>query len=308
VIVGVDGRSLTAADRRGVSTYTEGMLAALRRARPEVEWRVRRPRRRAVGVLAPRADVVWLPAPAPVIVRAPFVLTLHDLSWLERPADFTRYERAWLRAARAGALARRARRVVAASEATAAAARAHWDVDAVVVPAGPGDPGPPAEPAPGRYFLFVGALEPRKGLPVLLAAHARARTAGLGAELRLAGDGRLRESLRGPGVKVLGRVSREEKAALYAGALAVVLPSWLEGYGYPPLEGFAHGVPAIVTATGRPSPGTVVVPPGDAAGLAAAMLALAADPPRRAQLAAAGAAALPTWDECAALLWEQIAS
>src|SRR5919206_415743 len=109
----------------------------------------------------------------------------------------------------------------------AGAGGAGGGVGGAVGPAGPGDPGPPAAPAVGRYFLFVGALEPRKGLPVLLAAHARARAAGLDAELRLAGDGRLRAALRGPGVRLLGRVSREEKAALYAGALAVVMPSWL---------------------------------------------------------------------------------
>jgi glycosyltransferase involved in cell wall biosynthesis len=294
VIVGVDGRSLTAAAPRGVSAYTEGMLTALRRAHPDVDFRLSR---------RPRGDVVWLPAPAPTLASPPYVLTLHDLSWVERPSDFTRYERAWHRAARIPRLARRAKRVIAVSESTAAAARAHWGVDPVVIPAGPGDPGPPMEPAPGRYFLFVGALEPRKGLATLLAAHARA---GLDADLVIAGDGRLRTALRGPRVHVLGRVSREEKAALYAGALAVVLPSWLEGYGYPPLEGYAHGVPAIVTPTAA-SPGAIVVDAGDAGALAAAMRELADDPARRAELAAAGAASLPTWDDCAARLWEQLA-
>ena len=39
-------------------------------------------------------DVVWAPAPAPLAVGAtPFVLTVHDRSWEERPQDFTRYER-----------------------------------------------------------------------------------------------------------------------------------------------------------------------------------------------------------------------
>ena len=67
----------------------------------------RRPRidRRLGGV-----DVVWLPAPAPVAVGAPYVLTIHDLSFIERPRDFTAYERLWHRMARVDALgvARRA--------------------------------------------------------------------------------------------------------------------------------------------------------------------------------------------------------
>ena len=47
------------------------------------------------------ADVFLLPAPAPVAVGAtPYVLTVHDRSWEERPEDFTPYERAWHAAAR----------------------------------------------------------------------------------------------------------------------------------------------------------------------------------------------------------------
>jgi glycosyltransferase involved in cell wall biosynthesis len=304
MIVGVDGRSL-AGEGRGVAQYLTGMLGALDTdvrvlappgaAIPEGIAAVRmRARSRLVhGTAAlsgrPRldrmlgaVDVVWLPAPAPVAVGdTPYALTLHDLSFLERPGDFTPYERAWHRVARIGRLARRAARVLAVSEATAAAARARLGVEAVVVPAGPGDPGPlDVAPRGGRYFLFVGAREPRKGIDVLLAAHE-----GLDEELVLAGEGHAR-----------GRVSREEKAALYAGAIAVVLPSWCEGYGYTPLEAYAHGTPAIVsdlpalreTAGG----GALFVPPGDVAALRAAMRAVSADDALRARLATGGAAAL----------------
>jgi glycosyltransferase involved in cell wall biosynthesis len=306
--VGVDGRSL-ARDRRGIGHYTAGMLEAL--ARLDVDVRVLVPRARQGRPrldrrLAP-VDVVWLPAPAPVAVGSgtPYVLTLHDLSFVERPADFTRYERLWHRAARIDALIRRAARVVAPSAATAARAAAWFGVNVTVVPGGPGDPGPRVGPDAvaavrerfGRYFLYVGALEPRKALDRLVAAHA-----GVDPALVLAGEGRLAPALRSPGVHLVGRVDRDEKAALYAGAVAVVLPSWCEGYGYPPLEGFAHGTPAIVsdlralreTAGG----GALYVPPGDVPALAAAMRELAADDALRRQLADAGAAALRerTWD------------
>ena len=53
----------------------------------------RRPR---LDALLGGCDVVWAPAPAPLAVGAtPFVLTVHDRSWEERPQDFTRYERLW---------------------------------------------------------------------------------------------------------------------------------------------------------------------------------------------------------------------
>jgi glycosyltransferase involved in cell wall biosynthesis len=326
--VGVDGRSL-AGERRGVGAYTSGMLAAL--AAEAVGVRVLVPHGTAVpdGVEAvahrvpgrllngaaalcgrPRldrmlgpVDVVWLAAPAPVAVgRTPYALTLHDLSFLERPDDYTRYERVWHRAARIGRLARRAARVIAASEATAAEARSRFGVECVVVPAGPGDPGPlDVQPRAGRYFLYVGALEPRKGVDRLVAAHE-----GIDAALVIAGEGRLQ--VRGRGVHVLGRVTREQKAALYAGALAVVLPSWCEGYGYPPLEGYAHGTPAIVSdlpaLRETAGAGALYVPPGDVGALRAAMRELAGDEALRRRLAAGGAAALRdrTWEASARAL------
>jgi glycosyltransferase involved in cell wall biosynthesis len=326
VRVGVDGRSL-AGSGRGVAQYLTGMLRALRGVELRVALppgatlpvgitaevvRLRAPSRVVHGAAAvagrPRldrmlggVDVVWLPAPAPVAIgRTPYALTLLDLSFLERPGDFTRYERLWHRAARVGRLARRAARVIAVSSATAAAAREWLGVDTVVVPGGPGDPGPlDVRPRAGRYFLYVGALEPRKGIDHLVAAHA-----GLDAPLVLAGEGRLRPR----GAELLGRVSREQKAALYAGALAVVLPSWCEGYGYTPLEAYAHGTPAIVsdlpalreTAGG----GALYVPPGDVAALRAAMRELAGDEALRARLAAGGAEALRarSWEASAAAL------
>jgi glycosyltransferase involved in cell wall biosynthesis len=259
------------------------------------------------------ADVVWLAAPAPVAVGrgTPLALTLHDLSFLERPGDFTAYERLWHRLARTGALARRAARVLATSADTARRAVARFGLDAgcvTVVPGGPGDPGPPADPArvaevrarfglPERYFLFVGALEPRKALDRLLAAHD-----GLDEALVIAGEGRLAPRLRGDAVHVVGAVGRAEKAALYAGALAVVLPSWCEGYGYPPLEGYAHGTPAVVSdlpaLRETAGAGARYVPLGDVPALAAELRAVAADDALRARLAAAGAA------ELAARSWE----
>ena len=333
--IGVDGRSLTGSGR-GVERFVAGMLGAL----DGVDVRVLLPRGAALpeGVSAeavrhpapsrllhgagavtgrPRldrllgdADVVWLPAPAPVAVGAgtPVVLTIHDVSFLERPRDYTAYERAWHRIARVDRLVRRAARVMTDTEATARLVRERFAVTRVdVVPAGTGDPGPAVGPAevaavrarhtlPERYFLFVGALEPRKAVDVLAAAHARA---GVNAGLVLAGDGRL--APRGAGVRVLGRVTRADKAALYAGALAVVLPSWVEGYGYPPLEGYAHGTPAIVSdlpaLRETAGEGARYVPPGDAEALAAALRELAGDEVLRARLAERGAAALErrTW-------------
>jgi glycosyltransferase involved in cell wall biosynthesis len=309
MLVGVDARALAA--RRGVARFTRRMVEALAaldgvgvRALvpgrgpvdpvPGVELRRTALPSRALhlaGAVAgfPRVDtllgddvdVTWLPAPAPVAVGDPYVLTVHDLSWEDRPGDFTAYERLWHRAARPPAIARRARAVVCDAPSVAEQIRERWGVNAWVIE--PGIDAPPAGVVPreGRpYFLYVGALEPRKGLDVLADAWARAGLAP-DTELLIAGEGRAPAP---PGARVLGHVDDAELHALYAGALAVVLPSRLEGFGLTPREAAAHGTPSIVSdlPTLR-LPGTLRVPPGDAEALAEALRAL---PAQRARLVA----------------------
>ena len=244
--------------------YTSELLAALTTAFPEDEWLPVERRARAeyaaaallgrprLDRLAGGADVVWLPAPAPVAVSrdVPYVLTVHDLSWLERPGDFTPYERVWHRLARVGRLARRARMVVAVSEATRRAIARHWpNVERVeVVPSGiPALPPPGPRPAwlPERYVLCVGALEPRKAPDRLARAHARAREEGLDAALVFAGRGRLADHIRGAGIHVVEDADRATLATLYEHALALALPSHHEGFGFTALEAARAGVPVL---------------------------------------------------------------
>ncbi len=338
MIVGIDGRSLSPGQAgRGVAHYTASLTAALAQAFPGDRWRMlvpggaavdgaelvrtRVPRRAlfAAGALTGRprldrmvgpADVVWLPAPVPVALSrdARVVLTLHDLSFEERPRDYTRYERAWHRMAHPGALARRATRVMAVSEATRTAAIAAWDLDparvAVVSPGVTRPSGPPAASPGARYLLFVGALEPRKGPDLLARAYARARRDGLDADLVVVGHGRV--ALEGPGIHRLGTVrDRDELAALYAGALALVMPSRAEGYGFPPLEAAACGTPSVVTdlPSLRETLGDAAlrVPVDDEAALAGALLRIAADGALRERLAAAAQERIAgrTWEAAA---------
>jgi glycosyltransferase involved in cell wall biosynthesis len=99
------------------------------------------------------------------------------------------------------------------------------------------------------YILFVGSLEPRKNLKMLLEAW----NLGCfdGATLALVGASghlfpRLQlESLRG--VRLLGRIEDDVLPALYSGAAGFVYPSVYEGFGLPPLEAMACGCPAAVS-------------------------------------------------------------
>jgi glycosyltransferase involved in cell wall biosynthesis len=332
VRIAVDARALLGG--RGVARYLRRLLSALAEGFPQDDWHAFVPGRAVVeapeGVhlhrhplegrwlfgtaavlgrppidaLCGGADVVWIPAPAPVAPgRAPYVLTVHDLSFEDRPSDFTPYERLWHRLARPGRLAGGAARVIAVSSATAVEA-ARWGVRAEVVLSGVDHlvPAPPPSGSP-RYFLAVGALEPRKAPDLLMRAFARARACGLDAELWFAGEGRI--AVGGAGVRALGPMRDDDLAALYAGALALVMPSWLEGFGLPPLEAAACGTPAIVSdlAVYDETLGDAAlrVAPGDEAALAQAMLRIEREPQLRARLAADAqhAVARLTWARAA---------
>jgi len=235
--------------------------------------------------LAGGCDVAWAPAPAPLAVGpvVPLVLTVHDLSFEHRPADYGAYERLWHRLARPRRLARRAARVIAVSEPVRAQLIAEWNLEperVVMVRSGPGRPpgirGRLPEGLEPGFLLAVGALEPRKRPELLLEAHARARRRGLRAELVLAGAGRAPRAQGAGGVRVLGRVPDVTLEALYPAALALVCASREEGFGFTPLEALARGTPAVVAdlAPFRETLGDAAlrVPPGDPEALADAML------------------------------------
>jgi glycosyltransferase involved in cell wall biosynthesis len=256
-------------------------------------------------------DLVWMPAPAPVALSAsvPLVLTVQDLSFERRPRDFTLYERLWHLLARPRSLARRAARVIVLAPSTGDEVGASWGIPAgrieVVTPGvALSDPGT-ALPRPGPYLLAVGALEPRKAPELLAQAYARARARGLTADLVFAGEGRLAERVRGPGVHVLGHVSDDQLDTLYRGALALVVPSLLEGYGLPLREALARGVPAVVSdlpSFGEElSPAVLRVAPGDEDALSDAILRIGSDAELRERLATAARQTVDglTWEAAA---------
>lgn len=114
------------------------------------------------------------------------------------------------------------------------------------------DPGP--QGPPGKGFLFVGRLDPEKGLDLLLEAWERAGVTG--AVLRVVGDGPLRPAVesaarRLPGLEPHGRVGAGEVSRLMRASAAVVVPSvWPETFGLVAVEALAHGRPVVVTRRG----------------------------------------------------------
>jgi glycosyltransferase involved in cell wall biosynthesis len=166
-------------------------------------------------------------------------------------------------------------------------------------------------------LLSVGAVVPRKGYDVLVAA--LARLAHLPWRLVIAGDcARSPETLLrleadivrfglAERVTLLGAVTAQRLAELYPSADLFVLASRFEGYGMAYTEALAHGVPVVGTTAGAipetvPAGAGVLVPPDDVDALAAALRQLIEHPDARRGLAA-GARALtfPSWREQAAL-------
>lgn len=98
------------------------------------------------------------------------------------------------------------------------------------------------------YFLYVGTIEPRKNLPMLVEAWRVVRATH---RVRLVLAGRRRadgpEFVSGDGLEVLGAVPEERLAALYSGALAVVYPTLYEGFGLPVVEAMQCGAPVVTS-------------------------------------------------------------
>lgn len=199
------------------------------------------------------------------------VITVHDLAFLRFPGLLTTQSRRYY-----GSIQRavqQADAIIAVSEATAydlvELADAPPDRIRVVYEAadptlGPMDPELAARLVRERfgleqpYILFVGTLEPRKNLPLLLQAYSMIRKE-FPARLVLAGGrGWLSQEVfdtvqrlaLSDGVTFLGEVSPSDLQPLYCAADALTLPSLYEGFGLPPLEAMACGTPVVVSNGG----------------------------------------------------------
>lgn len=155
--------------------------------------------------------------------------------------------------------------------------------------------------APGRYWLSVGTIEPRKNQVRLVQAYARyvARTPDAmplvlaGGKGWLMGDFERRIAEMGIAERVLftGYVDDAELAWLYRHCYANLYPSLFEGFGLPVLEGMQFGAPTISSnASALPEVGGAaarLLAPEDVDAWADAMVDLASQPAERERLAAA---------------------
>lgn len=274
-----------------------------------------------------RADIFWgprhhLPLGLPRGIKC--VLTVHDVVHRVLPSTLAwpnlLMERLFMRWSLL-----RADRILADSDSTARdLVRFYGTSRSKIRRVYPGVPGlPEAVPrsegegpdAEAPFFLFVGTLDPRKNFVRLFNAFERLAVEDPQVRLVLAGDAgwknedflRMlrRHPLRGR-VDVLGYVSGGQLASLYTRAVALVLPSLYEGFGFPIVEAMAVGTPVITSRTGSmpeaAGDGALLVDPLDVGALAEAMRRVLGDVDLRRILLEKGRAQASrfSWTRCAA--------
>ena len=272
---------------RGIGTYVRGLLAGLDALGAEHRTLARPgpapvPVDRVLdrrGLRLPRRPARWAVTPAPdervhltspssahVAVAGRYVATVHDPIPLLFPD--------WYLRGRAGRRRRRlfdtylaqlrgADRLVAVSHATAEAFGRFLDRPADDFTVTPLAPAPLPDPTGWRwgdgapYVLVAATHEPHKNLAFALRA-----VAGIPAGRRpavvvsgVADPGPWRLLAQGAdeldvALHHVGHVDRQRLADLYAGALALLMPSLFEGFGLPTLEAMACGTPVVVSDRG----------------------------------------------------------
>jgi len=263
--------------------------------------------------LQSRSGLLWSPCASGPLLATNHVVTLHDIFPLESPQWYSQAFVDWYRVM-LSSLAKRSRHIIAVSHYTKSRLRQFFNIpDEKITVVYHGvdsafssvtqDQVSAARVAlqlPSlNYFLFVGSLEPRKNLSRLLAAWssiAHELPADLWLIVTGAGD---RAVYQGSGlaplpprVHMTGYVPDLHLPGLYAGSSAFLYPSLAEGFGFPPLEAMAAGVPVLTSkVTALPEicgAAAIYVDPYDVHSIAESLLTLSLDQTLRIRLADLG--------------------
>ncbi|MDO8599279.1 MAG: glycosyltransferase family 1 protein, partial [bacterium] len=277
-------------------------------------------------------DVVFLPnlnflPPLPTHTR--LIVTVHDLSFEHFTDCFTWKQRVWHRMIRPRALLTRADTIIAMSETTQRDLVETYGIpEKKIRVVYPGIEGSGVSTQlqgvlrqryqlPAQFILTLSAIEPRKNIDGLIAAFELLPTtisplhglhlviAGIPGSASRAIHRQIARSPARDRIHLLGAIPEHEKRALLALASCFVYPSLWEGFGFPPLEAMAVGVP-VVASTGGALPevlgnAALLVDPLDPNAIADAITRIHTDATLHADLRARGhaRAAQFRWDTTA---------
>jgi glycosyltransferase involved in cell wall biosynthesis len=264
----------------------------------------------------------------PKLTRTRSVFTLHDTAYLLFPQHHLPRNRIYLRQMMPRFLAR-ADRIIAPSENTRRDALRFYRLDPEKIEVIPEGVEARFNPdvdrtrisavreryaLPERFILCISTIEPRKNLPTLLEAYAALRRLHPQVGLVIAGGKgwlsepffeRLRSLELVDRVTLTGYVPDEDLPALLNAAEAFAYPSEFEGFGLPPLEAMACGVPVLCSNTSSlpevVGEAGVQLPPHDVRAWVEALSRVIEDQQLRAGLRARGLerARLFTWETAA---------
>ncbi len=268
----VDGRPLQDKRSGGVRRLAEGLLPALRRTAPDIDWlvgttgtnriplsdiHVPMPNKILSALFASRISSIDMhfdnAKPDAMLffnlgytgpVSIPYALIVHDLSFLIEPAWFRPRARIWHKLVAPKRMIKNARRIFAVSDHTKHDLIRLLGIDGNridTIPLGIDELPPeksPVNPPPGKFIVVIGDGDPRKNASVALEAAAQN-----GIQVVLTGKS---------GKNVMDDA---ELAWLYKNAAAFLYPSWYEGFGIPLHEAAHYGTP-IIASTAAPLPET----------------------------------------------------
>ena len=165
-------------------------------------------------------------------------------------------------------------------------------------------PPEPINSLPPKFFLFVGTLKERKNPLQVVRAFAEFCKQHTGYSLLFVGKPSaeknylqkiysviIREGI-GDRVKFLGHINDSQLAYVYSRALALVFPSFIEGFGFPILEAASCGLPVITSNQSSlqeiAGGAALLVDPHNSDSIKQAMVRIATDAPLREQLIQSG--------------------
>ncbi len=217
-------------------------------------------------------DVLFLPNIQFVSVskKCKIVTTIHDISFERYPQFYTARARIWQFAIHPKNLCERSNRIISVSQNTKNDLHDVYGVDPNkirVIYSGVSEYFRPIDDKeilqavkkkyslPETFFLYLGNLEPRKNIDSIITVFQRNKIPQK-THLVIAGANAwkykqfyaMAEKLKDR-IHFIGYVDERDKPALYSLSQTFLYPSYYEGFGFPPLEAMACGVPVIASNT-----------------------------------------------------------